>query len=100
MGNTLPKKCYNKFILNNLRWIYMAWENFKVEQQRLQLLTAYIVGETSMTDLCIKYGISRRTAYKWFYRFLEEGEAGLKDLSTAPHNPNYLYSEELIQRAI
>ena len=27
----------------------MAWENFKVEQQRLQLLTAYIAGEASMT---------------------------------------------------
>jgi putative transposase len=78
----------------------MAWENFNVEQQRLQLLTAYIAGDASMTDLCIKYGISRKTAYKWYYRFLEDGEAGLKDLSTAPLSPNYLYAEELIQRAI
>jgi transposase InsO family protein len=78
----------------------MAWENFKVEQQRLQLLTAYMAGESSMTDLCAKYGISRKTGYKWYNRFLEDGENGLIDLSKAPHNPNFLYTEELIERAI
>ncbi len=78
----------------------MAWENFKVEQQRLQLVQAYIEGNTSMTDLCLKYGISRRTAYKWYNRYLEEGEDGLQDLSKAPHAPNFLYPEELIERAI
>lgn len=78
----------------------MAWENFKVEQQRLQLVLAYIEGNTSMTDLCLKYGISRRTAYKWYNRYLEEGEDGLKDLSKAPHAPYFLYPEELIERAI
>ena len=54
----------------------------------------------SISDLCIKYGISRKTSYKWYYRFLEDGEAGLKDLSKAPLSPNCLYAEELIQRAI
>jgi len=78
----------------------MAWENFKVEEQRLQLVEEYIAGETSMTDLCIRYGISRKTAYKWYHRFLEEGKKGLLDLSRAPHNPNILYPEELIDRAI
>jgi putative transposase len=78
----------------------MAWENFKVEKQRLQLIKAYIAGDASMTELCIKYGISRKTAYKWYDRFIEEGEEGLKDQSKAPHNPTVLYSEELIQRII
>ena len=40
-------------------------------------------GQTSMTDICIRYGISRKTAYKWYHRFLEQGEEGLKDLSKA-----------------
>lgn len=78
----------------------MAWENFKVEQQRLQLIEAYIKGETSMTDLCIQYGVSRKTAYKWYNRFLIEGEEGLKDQSKAPLSPNTLYNEEQIERAI
>jgi putative transposase len=78
----------------------MAWENFKVEQQRLQLINSYIAGEAAMADLCIKYGISRKTGYKWYHRFLEEGEEGLKDQSKAPLNPNFLYTDELIKIAI
>lgn len=78
----------------------MAWENFKVEQQRLQVVKAYIEGISSMTDICLKYGISRKTAYKWYRRFIEEGEDGLKDLSKAPHNPNYYFTDDQIERAI
>lgn len=78
----------------------MAWENFKVEEQRLQLVSAFISGDSSMTDLCLKYGISRKTAYKWYHRFLEDGIEGLQDQSRAPHNPNTLYEDELIERAI
>ncbi len=78
----------------------MAWENFKVEQQRLQVILAYIDGHDSMTDICIRYGISRKTAYKWYHRFLAEGEEGLKDLSKAPHTPNQYYTEAQIDKAI
>jgi putative transposase len=78
----------------------MAWENFKVEEQRLQLVEAFIAGDESMTDLCLRYGISRKTAYKWYHRFLEAGEEGLIDQSRAPKKPNVLYTEELIERAI
>ena len=58
----------------------MAWENYKVEQQRLQVVEAYCSGQASMTAICKQYGISRKTAYKWVQRFLEFGEEGLKDL--------------------
>ena len=34
-------------------------------------------------------GVSRQTAYRWVKRFREEGEAGLQDRSSRPHNsPN------------
>jgi putative transposase len=78
----------------------MAWESFKVEQQRLQVILSYIEGKCSMTDLCIKYGISRKTAYKWYHRFLEEGEEGLKDQSKSPHIPYSIYNEDQIKKAI
>lgn len=78
----------------------MAWENFKVEQQRLQVVHAYMQGQTSMTDICLRYGISRKTAYKWYHRFLEHGEEGLLNLSNAPHTPNKLYSDVQIDKAI
>jgi len=78
----------------------MAWESYKVEQQRLQVVEAYILGHSSMTDICRQYGISRKTGYKWYQRFLEEGEEGLKDLSKARHTYNPCYTHEQIGRAI
>src|SRR5215204_3155765 len=78
----------------------MTWRNFKVEEQRLQVVQTYIQGHCSMTDICKQYGISRKTGYKWYYRYLEEGEDGLKDLSKAPHAPAYCYTEDQIERAI
>ena len=78
----------------------MAWRNFKVEEQRLQVVQAYMQGNCSMTAICKHYGISRKTGYKWYERYLEEGEEGLKDLSRAPHLPAYCYTENQMERAI
>lgn len=78
----------------------MAWENFKVEQQRLQVVEAYSKGHSSMTDICKRYGISRKTGYKWYDRFLELGSEGLRDRSKAPHIPNQCYSNLQIEKAI
>jgi putative transposase len=78
----------------------MAWEKFKVEEQRLQVIEAYINGDASMTAICERYGISTKTAYKWYKRYLNLGPEGLNDLSKAPHEPYCLFTEEQIQRAI
>lgn len=61
----------------------MTWENKKVEDLRYELLEAYIEGE-SMTKLSNEYGISRKTAYKWYERYLEEGKEGLINRTRAP----------------
>jgi putative transposase len=38
-----------------------------------------------MTELCARYGISRKTGYKWLARFEAHGRPGLVDRSHAPH---------------
>lgn len=78
----------------------MAWENFKVEEQRLQVIEAYVKKEASMTAICERYGISPKAAYKWYKRYLELGKEGLYDLSKAPHKPYCRFTEEQIQRAL
>lgn len=78
----------------------MAWENYKVEKQRLMLIQSYESGQHDMTYLCNFYGISRKTAYKWYQRYLESGEDGLIDLSRSPHNPRQLYDDIKIEKAI
>ena len=39
-----------------------------------------------MTELSARYGISRKTGYKWLARFEAEGRPGLADRSHAPHH--------------
>ena len=78
----------------------MAWETYKVEEQRLQVVVAYLNGEVTMTALCKQYGISRKTGYKWVQRYQEHGKQGLQDLSRAPHNPHSHYDREIMDRAI
>jgi transposase InsO family protein len=78
----------------------MAWDAYKLEQQRLQLVLAYINKEASMTSLCTQYRISRKTGYKWVERYQEYGESGLKDLSRAPDSPKRAYEDAIIYRAI
>lgn len=78
----------------------MAWEKFTVEEQRLQVVEAYINGDASMTAICERYGITRKTAYKWYNRYLDGGKEGLIDLSKAPHKPHCQFTEDQIQRAI
>jgi putative transposase len=39
----------------------------------------------TMSELCARYGVSRRIGYKWLARYEAEGRAGLADRSHVPH---------------
>lgn len=43
----------------------------------------------SVSNICKRYGISRKTYYKWKNRFKEKGLEGLSDLSRRPHTIKY-----------
>jgi transposase InsO family protein len=53
--------------------------------QRLQFVTDALSARFTMTELCIRYGVSRRIGYKWLARFTEDGKRGLVDRSRRPH---------------
>ncbi len=78
----------------------MAWRLKRVEDQRKELVEAYLKGTLSMIELCAQFEVSRKTAYKWCNRYEKLGEEGLKDQSRAPHHPNSVFSEETIAMAI
>ena len=51
--------------------------------ERLRFVARRLEGE-SMTDLCREFGISRKTGYKIFNRYKEEGLIALEDRSRRP----------------
>jgi transposase-like protein len=57
-------------------------------EQRLQFVTAWRRGETSIVSLCRTFGVSRPTGYEWPARYFEDGEQGdVRALEDRPRRP-------------
>lgn len=56
-------------------------------------------GET-VSFICQRYGVSRKTYYKWKNRYKQKGIDGLSDLSRRPHNIKYKKVTSQIQETI
>jgi putative transposase len=62
----------------------MPWSETCVMEQRLRFIADVLAGDETITELCERYEISRRTGYKWIGRHRLEGVEGLKERSRAP----------------
>lgn len=57
--------------------------------QKVKLIADWLDENYSITELSKKYGVSRKTIYKWLERYREEGISGLEEKSRASHtHPN------------
>lgn len=64
----------------------MPWEDASPMDQKTQFVSEYLRQTVSMTELCDRYGISRKTGYKWIHRYQALGPAGLVDQSRRPRS--------------
>ena len=64
----------------------MPWEESSPMDQKTQFVSEYLRDTISFTELCDRYGISRKSGYKWIDRYQAEGPAGLADRSRRPHS--------------
>jgi len=53
--------------------------------ERLKFVRDALSDRFTMSELCARYGVSRRVGYKWLARYDTEGRRGLADRSRAPH---------------
>src|SRR5215212_7131696 len=63
----------------------MPWQEMSPMEQRAQFLSDHHRELYSMRELCARYGVSRKTGYKWLARYAAEGARGLVERSHAPH---------------
>lgn len=61
----------------------MPWKESSVMDERLRFIARLLEGE-AMTDLCVEFGISRKTGYKIYDRYKESGSEALTDRSKRP----------------
>ena len=73
----------------------MPWLETDPMDQRTNFITDHRQDLYAMAALCARYGISRKTGYKWLARYAEEGRQGLGDRSRAPHHCPHRIPEAL-----
>ena len=67
----------------------MPWSETSAMDQKARFIRDWIAGHWSVTELCCRYGVSRKTGYKWAERFALQGPDGLLDQGHAPrHSPH------------
>ena len=62
----------------------MPWRERSPMDERVQFISDYLRQLWTMTQLCHRFGISRKTAYKWIARYEGEGATGLEARSSRP----------------
>lgn len=78
----------------------MPWKETCAVDERLLMITEYRRGEASVSELCRRYGVSRKTVHKWIGRFEAEGVGGLLDRSHAPHSCAHRLNEKLAEEVV
>ncbi|WP_456428970.1 helix-turn-helix domain-containing protein [Rhodocaloribacter sp.] len=64
----------------------MPWKQTQPMSERAKFVLEAEEGIFSMTELCQRFGISRKTGYKWLGRYREGGLEALAERSRAPRS--------------
>jgi transposase InsO family protein len=74
----------------------MPWKIVSLVRARQQMVELLLARRQSLQTLCRRFGVSRKTAYKWLSRYRRHGAAGLRDRSRRPQrSPRQLPSSWL-----
>jgi transposase InsO family protein len=64
----------------------MPWKEWSLMLLRREFVELAIQSEANVKQLCDRFGISRKTGYKWMKRYREAKESGLRDRSRRPQH--------------
>jgi len=75
----------------------MPWQETSPVEQRERFIDDHHLGLYTMSELCARYVVSRKTGYKWLARYDAGGRPALRDRSRAPHHCPHKISEAVAQ---
>ncbi len=78
----------------------MPWRERTRMSERQEFVVWAQKGAVSVSALCQRFGISRKTGYKWLRRYRERGLPGLADLSQRPRSSPRRTTPELEARVV
>jgi len=62
----------------------MPWKETHVMDEKIKMISNWLSGEYSITELSRIYELSRKTVYKWIERYEADRDSGLHDRSRKP----------------
>ncbi len=75
----------------------MPWREVDTVDLRREFVGLASERSANFSELCRRYGVSRKTGYKWLARYERDGDAGLCNRSRRPHRQPKRTSEGLEQ---
>lgn len=72
----------------------MPWKVVTVMSCRKEFISLALAEGTNFRSLCQRFGVSRKTGYKWIERFRLEGDLGIADRSRRPKTIPVITPEE------
>lgn len=75
----------------------MPWRGMSSMDLRRRFVDEYFSQASSMTELCAEYGVSRKTGYKWLWRFEVGGPVALMDATRRPHRSPTAVSPAIVE---
>jgi len=76
----------------------MPWQETDPVDQRERFITDHQHGLYSMAELCGRYGVSRKTGYKWLARYDAGGRPALRERSHVPHTCPHRVADDVAAR--
>ena len=64
----------------------MPWMECSMVSQREELVKLAVVEGANVAELCRRFGVSRKTGYKWLSRYRQAGTVGLANRSRRPRS--------------
>jgi transposase InsO family protein len=75
----------------------MPYKELTALDIRKEMVNEYFNDDYTATELSDRYGLARKTIYKWIKRYRSQGEEGLAERSHAPFSHPNATDEEIVQ---
>jgi putative transposase len=78
----------------------MPWSETSPMEERARFVLEALERRFTMTELCYRYGISRKTGYKWLERYRGGGGPACRSQSRAPNSHPNATDPRIVERLI
>ena len=78
----------------------MVWNECGLVSERTEFVRLACVEGVNFSELCQRFGVSRKTGYKWRKRYQEEGDQAMSDRSRRPVSSPSKTADEVEQQVL